>query len=164
MPIPAAPVGRCDVGSTVLKLFEQLHDQVRQEIEGLDDAALNWSPGPGANSIATLVTHLVGSEGETLRGVAGVAAVRDRDEEFVGATRSVEEIRNELRAADELIEALRSEVGGQRLRVMLALPSLPADERRSGLTWLIGNYGHAREHVGHLQLTKQLYQAHSDGL
>jgi hypothetical protein len=85
-------------------------------------------------------------------------------EEFVGATRSVEEIRNELRAADELIEALRSEIGGQRLRVMLALPTLPADERRSGLTWLVGNYGHAREHVGHMQLTKQLYQAHSDGL
>jgi len=164
MPIPAAPVGPFDVGSSVLRLFEQLHDQVREEIEGLDDAGLNWSPIPGANSIATLVTHVVGSEAETLRCVAGVAAARDRDGEFVGTPRSVAEIRSELHAADELIAALRSEIGGPRLEAMLALPTLPADERRSGLTWLVGNYGHAREHVGHMQLTSQLYRAHSETL
>jgi hypothetical protein len=164
MPVPAAPVGRSDVGATVLRLFEQLHDQVRQEIEDLDDAGLNWSPTSGANSIATLVTHLVGSERETLRCVAGVPAARDRDGEFVGTPRSVAEIRGEFDAADELIAALRSEIDGQRLGAMLALPTLPSEERRSGLTWLVGNYGHAREHVGHLQLTKQLYRAHSDTL
>jgi len=43
----------------------------------------------------------------------------------------------------------------------LALPTLPVDERRSGLTWLVGNYGHGREHVGQIQLTRQLYRARS---
>ncbi len=153
-----------DVGDTVLRLFEQVHDEIRTEIEGLDEAGLNWSPGPGANSIATLVTHLVGSEAETLRTVAGIVAVRHRDAEFVGATRTVEEIRGELDGADELVASLRAEIDDQRLRAMVALPTLPGDERRSGLTWLVGNYGHAREHVGHMQLTKQLYQAQSSGL
>jgi len=159
MPIPAAPVGRFDVASTVLRLFEQLHDQIRGEIDGLDGDALNWAPGAGANSIATIVAHVVGSEAETLRCVAGAPSTRDRDEEFTRGRRDADAILRELRAADDLIEQLTPDMGTQRLRGLIALPTLPAGERRSGLTWLVGNYGHAREHVGHIQLTKQLYRA-----
>jgi len=159
MPIPAAPVGRSGVAATVLRLFEQLHDQIRGEIDGLDDAALNWSPGAGANSIATIVTHVVGSEAETLRCVATVPCARVREAEFALGTRSVAEVLGELDAADALIAALWSEIGANRLRATVALPTLPAHERRTGLTWLVGNYGHGREHVGHIQMTKQLYRA-----
>jgi hypothetical protein len=102
---------------------------------------------------------MVGSESETLRCVAGVLCTRDRDGEFSRGHRAVAEIVDELRGADELIATLRSEIGPHRLRAVMALPTLPAAERRSGLTWLVGNYGHAREHVGHIQLTKQLYRA-----
>jgi hypothetical protein len=161
VPIPAAPIGGSDVASTVLTLFEQLHDQVREEIEGLDDVGVNWSPGPGANSIATIVTHMVGSEAETMRCVAGVPCTRDREGEFSRGKRGVGEVVDELRSADELIAVLRPQIGSQRLRTVMTLPSLdslPAVERRSGLTWLVGNYGHAREHVGHIQLTTQLYR------
>jgi hypothetical protein len=161
VPIPAAPIGGSDVASTVLTLFEQLHDQVREEIEGLDDVGVNWSPGPGANSIATIVTHMVGSEAETMRCVAGVPCTRDREGEFSRGKRGVGEVVDELRSADELIAVLRPQIGSQRLRTVMTLPSLdslPAVERRSGLTWLVGNYGHAREHVGHIQLTTQVYR------
>ena len=65
MPIPASPAGRSDVTSTVLRLFGQLHDQIREELTGLDDGGLNWSPGEGANTIATIVTHVLGSEAES---------------------------------------------------------------------------------------------------
>jgi hypothetical protein len=159
MPIPAAPVGRADVASSVLTLFEQLHDQVREEIAGLDDAAVNWTPGPGANTIATIVTHMIGSESETLRCVAGVPWTRDREGEFSRGRRALAEIIDDLRSADELIATLKSAIGSHRLRTVMTLPTLPATERRSGLTWLVGNYGHAREHVGHIQLTTQLYRA-----
>jgi hypothetical protein len=159
MPIPAAPTGRFDVVSTVLRLFEQLHDEVRRQIDGLDDSGLNWSPGPGTNSIATVVTHIVGSEAETLRCVAGVPCQRHREAEFTGGHRRRADILGQLEAADELIGELRSDIDTHRLRTQLALPTLPASERRSGLTWLVGNYGHAREHVGHIQLTRQLYEA-----
>jgi len=161
MPIPAAPADGSPDSSTVLVLFEQLHDELRQEIADLDEAGLNWSPGVGTNSIATIVGHVVGSESETLRCVAGIACTRDREEEFVGGWRRLTDVLGELRAADDLIAELRQEIGGHRLRHVLALPTLPAHERRSGLTWLIGNYGHAREHVGHIQLTKQLYRSRS---
>jgi Protein of unknown function (DUF1572) len=162
MPIPAAPTGRTDVVSTVLRLFEQLHDEIRHEIGGLDDAGLNWSPGPGTNSIATIVTHVVGSEAETLRCVAGAACDRHRDEEFTRGRRRRAHILGELERADELMAELRPHIAVARLRTHLTLPTLPASERRSGLTWLLGNYGHAREHVGHIQLTRQLYETQGE--
>jgi DinB superfamily len=157
MPIPADPVDTSDVASTVLTLFGQVHDQIRAEIEGLDADGLNWTPGPGTNSIATIITHLVGSEAETIRSVAGTVDHRDRDAEFVQPRQTVADLADALHRADRLIVEMGPQIDSGRLRARLGLPTLPDDERRSGLTWLVGNYGHAREHVGHIQLTRQLY-------
>jgi len=46
----------------------------------------------------------------------------------------------------------------ERLTARYALPTLPPDELRPGITWLLANYGHAREHVGEIQLTGQLFE------
>ena len=156
MPIPASP-DRTDVAPTVLRLFRQIHDQVREEIKGLDDGGLNWVPTHGANSVATIVTHMVGSEAETLHCLAGVVYQRDRDGEFSRSAQGVRDVLAELDRADALIIELAERIDHRRLRAVFPLPTLPKDERRSGLTWLVGNYGHAREHVGQIQLTKQLY-------
>ncbi len=111
MPVPAAPSGRTDTASIVLVLFLQLHDQVRAEIADLDDAAINWVPTPGANSIATIVTHLVGSETETLRCVAGVPCQRDRDAEFSGQRLGLSDVMAMLDRSDALI----AEIGSLRV-------------------------------------------------
>jgi len=154
MPIPADP----GTIAAVMALFRQVHDQLREELDGLDDDALNWIPTPEANSIATIVTHLVGSEAETLRCVAGVECERDRDAEFGGHLRMMRDVLALLHRADDLIAELEPHIDHGRLTALIPLPTLPAEEVRPGLTWLIGNYGHAREHVGHVQLTKQLRQ------
>jgi hypothetical protein len=159
MAIPAAPSDPADVVSTVLRLFDQLHDQLGREIAALDDLALNWTPTRGANSIATIITHLLGSEAETLRCVAGVPCRRQRQSEFSGPRRTATEVADELRAGHRLLAELRPRLTADRLDALVSLPTLAAEERRSGLTWLVGNYGHAREHVGHIQLTRQLYQS-----
>ena len=145
-----------DVASIVLDLSAHLQGQLRHELEGLDDDAVNWWPAPGANTIAT---HMLGSEAETLRSVAGATTVRHREKEFTRGRRPTAELFDELRAADELIVRLRTEISAERLGLSLALPTLPADERRPGLTWMVANYGHSREHVGHIQLTKQIFRA-----
>ena len=145
------------VSSTLLAAFRQLHQQLRHELDGLGDDALNWVPMPGANSIATIVRHLVGSEAETLRSVAGSPWVRDREAEFVPSTRTRRDVFVLLDGADELIAELEPRINGTRLTAEFALPTLPADDVRQALSWLIGNYGHACEHVGQIQLTKQLH-------
>jgi uncharacterized damage-inducible protein DinB len=157
MPIPATPADP-GVTSTMAALFRQVHSQLRAELHDLDDEGLNWVPTSGANSIATILTHLVGSETETLRSVAGVECERDRDAEFVAHHTTKSEALNLLDRADSLLTDLVAAIDQSRLDGVFPLPTLSPEETRSGLTWLVGNYGHAREHVGHIQLTKQLYQ------
>jgi hypothetical protein len=156
VPIPAAPT---DDGalSTVLVLFGQVHEQLRGELNGLDDDALNWVPMLGANSIATIITHLVGSEAETLRCVAGIRCERDRDVEFVGPRLTRADVLRLLEDADKLIVELEPSIDTSRLIAEFPLPTCPPEEVRTGLTWLIGTYGHSREHVGQIQITIQLH-------
>jgi Protein of unknown function (DUF1572) len=156
VPIPAAPT---DDGApaTVLVLFGQVHHQLRGELDGLDDDALNWVPMAGANSIATIITHLVGSEAETLQCVAGIRCERDRDAEFVGPRLTRAHVFRLLEEADELIVELEPSIDTSRLIAEFPLPTCPPEEVRTGLTWLIGTYGHSREHVGQIQMTIQLY-------
>ncbi len=142
-------------------LFGQVHQQLRGELNGLDDDALNWVPTPGANSIATIITHLVGSEAETLRCVAGIGCERDRDGEFVTFKRTRADVLRLLEEADQLIAELQPRIDKSRLSAAFALPTCPPEEVRTGLTWLIGTYGHSREHVGQIQITIQLHNGHN---
>lgn len=126
----------------------------------MDGESLGWVPTPGANSISTIVIHIVGSEAETLRSVAGLPGARDREAEFTDRSRTNGELLALLGDADELVDTVDSLLDADRLRSAIALPTLPADEVRTGAAWLIANYGHAREHLGHIQLTRQLYDEH----
>ena len=157
MPIPAAPEGQLTPGSAVLALFKQVHQQLRDELSDLDDEAVRWMPIEGANPIGVIVTHILGSEAESLGTVAGLGVARDRDAEFIPGSAGVEGLLGLLDEADVRIDDLASRITPERLRDSAALPTLPFDEPRPGMTWLIGNYGHAREHVGHVQLTRQLF-------
>jgi hypothetical protein len=145
--------------SVVLGQFRQLHQELRREVADRSEASLNWVPCPGANSVATIITHTVGSEAETLRAIAGVPARRDRDAEFRMGEQRRADVLAQIDAADALLDDLEPALIGERASTLVALPTLPTDERRSGMTWLIGNLGHAREHMGHLRLTMQLFDA-----
>ena len=155
VPIPDAPTDD-EVPSAVLVLLRQVHQQLRHELDALDDDVLNWIPLPGANSIATIITHMVGSEAETLRCVAGSTSGRNRDAEFRGSRLTRAEVLRLLEEADDLIVDLGPSIDTGRLIAKVALPTCPPEEVRTGLTWLIGTYGHSREHLGQIQITAQL--------
>ncbi|MDP9363022.1 MAG: DinB family protein [Chloroflexota bacterium] len=142
------------VVGTVRELFRAVHADLRSEVRGLDAAALNWTPGEGTNSIAALVVHTLGSEAEVLRTVRDVAGERDRDAEF----RVSAETANDLVQALDDGDALLDEMTAGMTTADLAAVRLRGDrEPQPGLYWLLSNYGHAREHLAHVQLTKQLY-------
>src|SRR5260370_22038293 len=67
---------------TVGRLFHELHQGIREQVEGVDRDALNWKPHPDANSVAVLVVHTLGSEREMIRAVRMVSTERDRPAEF----------------------------------------------------------------------------------
>ena len=155
MPIPAPPDGgRAHPLAAATALFRQIHAEIRSALEELSFEQLHWTPADGANSIATLVVHLVGSEAETMRTIASLEVSRDRDAEFVESSASVADLIGMLDAADELLKQVSARAPD--LGKECALPTLPASEIRPAMTWLIANYGHAREHLGQLLLTKQL--------
>ena len=63
------------------------------------------------------------------------------------------------RHADFLLDDLVPTLTDDRALKSTALPTLSSHDRRPGIAWLIRNLGHAREHMGHLRLTVQLYDA-----
>jgi len=141
--------------ATLGTLFHELHEKLREQVRGLDPGTLNWRPLPKANSIAVLVTHSVGSELEMIRSVRSIATTRDRESEFKAesdSSRLLEMIDAADREMDESIAAL-TPADLTELR--------PRGDRppRPGIEWLISNYGHAREHLAQIELTKQLYDS-----
>jgi len=143
------------VVSTVTELFHQVHQSLRDEVVGLDADALNWSPGPDTNSIAALVVHTLGSEAEVLRTVSGVSGDRDRDAEFRAKADTADDLLQHLEQGDAYLDQLSARITANDLA---SVRERGDRTPQTGLYWLLSNYGHAREHLAHIQLTKQIYQ------
>ncbi len=136
-------------------MFHNVHQEIREQVGGLDRKALNWKPHPEANSIAVLVFHTLGSQREMINAVRGIATQRDRSAEF-----EIEADAADLIALLELADAgLDGHIAALSAHD-LTIPR-PRGERppRPGLEWLVRNYGHARDHLAQIELTKQLYGA-----
>lgn len=135
-------------------LYRALHDQLREHVRGMDHGTLNWKPLPLANSVAVLIGHTLGSEREVIHAVRSIAAERDRDSEFK-AEAEAEDLLALLDEADRGLELLDGLTAADLTEIR------PREDRppRAGLDWLVSNYGHAREHLAHIELTKQLYDS-----
>jgi len=147
--------GAQTVANTIGALYREIHDKLREQVRGLDHGTLNWRPLPKANSIAVLVAHTLGSEREMIRALRLIESDRDRESEF----------KVELEAADLL--ALLDRADRELEKQIAALTAADLTEMRPrgdrppkpGIEWLVSNYGHAREHLAQLELTKQLYDS-----
>ena len=142
------------VVAKVAEQFQATHSQLRDEVRDLSEDELNWKPAPETNSIAVLVVHTLGSEAEVLRVVGNVSGTRDRDAEFRVTANTADELLREIDQADSYLEALAPRITADDLAAERPRGDRPP---QTGLHWLLTNYGHAREHLGHIQLTKQLY-------
>jgi hypothetical protein len=147
-----------EFAATFVSLYRQVHDELRNEVSGLEKAALRWAPGPDTNSISTIVLHLLGSETEVLQIVRGLRADRNRASEFTMHVEDPKELLSRIDATDRLLEELGPQITDENLAAVRVRPSAVRNRiPRTGLFWLLNSYGHAREHLAHLQLTKQLF-------
>lgn len=145
------------VVAKITEQFKVVHDELRREVRGMDTGSLNWKPAPETNSIAVLVVHTLGSEAEVFRIVANVPSVRDREAEFQVAE-SEADLLAKLDEADALLDELAAQITAEDLEATRPRRQNPPE---TGLHWLVTNYGHAREHLAHIQLTRQLLAAQS---
>jgi hypothetical protein len=87
--------------------------------------------------------------------VRNIATERDRDSEF-RAEAEAADLLALIDQADRDIDELLGAVTADDLTGMRPRGDRPL---RPGIEWLISNYGHAREHLAQIQLTKQLYDS-----
>jgi hypothetical protein len=130
-----------------------LHERLRKAIDGLDRATLDRVPTEGANSIAVLVTHAIGSEMGWLHLAAGRAHARDRASEFVVRGRAPAELLDALDHAGAAAKDLIEVAFGAGLETLRERPNARPVTVSYCLTDAIA---HTAEHVGHAELTRQL--------
>jgi len=147
--------GAKTVATTVSALFHSVHEEMRKQVRGMDHGTINWKPLPLANSIAVLIVHTLGSEREMIRAVRRLATERDRDSEFKAEMDSEDLIGLLDQTEHELDEHLGALTAADLTEMR------PRGDRppKPGLEWLLSNYGHAREHLAQIELTKQLYDS-----
>src|SRR5437588_2029936 len=149
--------GARQIAEAFQKLFHELHEKFREQVRDLDHGTLNWRPLPKANSIAVLVTHSLGSEMEMLRALRQVSSDRDRDSEFKVEAEAADLLAL-LDQADRNLDEHINALTAADLTEMRPRGDRPP---RPGIEWLVSNYGHAREHLAQIELTKQLFDSRS---
>src|ERR1700687_1574993 len=143
--------GAKTIATIVVGLYHAVHEQMREHIRGMDRGTLNWKPLPLANSIAVLVVHTLGSEREVVHSVRSQTTERDRPAEFKAEV----EADGLLALLDQADRELDEMLGSLTAADLTGLRPRGDRPPRPGLDWLISNYGHAREHLAQLELTKQ---------
>ena len=137
---------------TIATLFKSLHNELTSIIHDLSDEELDWVPIEGpTNSIGVLITHLIGAESFRIHQMAGGIDInRDRDSEFLGNPKNNSELISEI-----------SRVGTRTAEVR---PSVRSYEDAETIRWhILHAIEHFGRHLGHLEMTRQLYAELSRG-
>ena len=139
-----------------LERLENLQLGFRSEIQDLPAEAMDWVPGPEMNSMAVLLAHTTGSLRYWIGDVAlGDPSDRVREREF--QTRGL--------SGAELLDHLESVLDYTRRALpRLGLDDLAQERRTRGdesvtCGWaLLHGLEHGYLHLGHVQLTCQLWK------
>ena len=140
-----------------LERLENLRDGFRQQVQDLSPDALDWSPGPEMNSIAVLLAHTAGSLRWWIGDVAmGIPSGRDRDAEFATQGVTAEAL---LGRVDDAVAFVRNELHLLERMDLAEDVTPPGREKRATRGWaLLHAMEHGYNHLGHIELTAQLWR------
>ncbi|MGH2537562.1 MAG: DinB family protein [Candidatus Promineifilaceae bacterium] len=142
--------------------LSRLHERIGELISEAPAEALDWSPGPEMNSLAVLVAHTAGSQRYWVGRVAGQQPLeRDRPAEFRTAGLDAAELAAKL---DSALADTRQVLAGLTADDLSAGRWAPMQEREVTVGWaLLHAVEHTGLHLGHMQLTCQLYDRQANG-
>lgn len=140
-----------------LNLLQDCHNGILQAIDGLPSEALDWVPGQDMNSISVLVFHTTGSVRFWIGDIAAQeSSNRDRDAEF--QVRGVRMDALKKRLVDNL-EYARTALSKMSLQDLEATRVNPVNGKEVTAAWaLLHALEHATTHLGHIQITRQLWE------
>ncbi|MDP3040828.1 MAG: DUF664 domain-containing protein [Deltaproteobacteria bacterium] len=144
-----------------LSFLNDLHNQVKTLLEGLPKEALDWRPLDGqgelaTNSLAVMTIHLAGSEAFWMKEIIGGQSIhRDRDAEFIVKGLEFPELIAKLETAAKDTPSILSSLTPAQLE-----ETRKFRDRMVTVRWAILHViEHWAMHIGHMQLTRQLWLA-----
>ena len=144
-----------------LERLTDLHQDLLSAIEDLPPAALDWTPNDNLsaemNTINVLVTHLTGAERYWIGDIAlGEPSERVRDSEFQVSGMQQDELSEKINSATAYA---RSAVAKLSLDDLAAVHSSAPNGRIFTAGWaLLHALEHTALHLGHIQVTRQLWE------
>ena len=141
--------------------LQALHDGMVQVIAELPTAALDWVPGPHMNSLTVLAVHVAGAERYWIGEVVGQEpSGRDRDAEFRTRRLDADTLSTRLATSLEHSRRVLEQLTAPDLE---ALRTSPRDGKQFTVPWcLFHALEHIALHLGHMQLTHQLWEQQQD--
>lgn len=140
----------------VQRMLDGQAERYGQVIEGLPEEALNWRPGnEETNSVAQLVRHVTAVQEMLLGRALGESPEYDHTRSLRNDPATKEELRGLLTDAktkkDEQLARLDEMDMSEMLPNQFRGPVLRAH-------YIIHTADHGQEHLGHAELTKQLWE------
>jgi uncharacterized damage-inducible protein DinB len=139
-----------------LSQLEGLHKDMDKLLENLPQEGLDWSPGEAMNSLSVIAVHVAGAERFWIGDVIGRdPSQRDREAEFRVKGMHADAIKGKLQ---EVLKHTRRILEPLSMQDLPALRVSPRDGREYTVGWCMENVlKHAGLHLGHMEITRQLW-------
>lgn len=145
-----------------LNSLAELHTEIIQTIRYLPQEALDWIPFSGGNSLSVMIVHLTGAEKYWMGDViAGESSGRDRPAEFQVKNVGIEDLESRLNESLGYAELVLSKLELDDLELNRISPR---DGQEMTVSWALDHaLKHTAIHVGHIQITRQLWDQEKVG-
>jgi hypothetical protein len=142
--------------------FHELHGDIKRNLDALPLTALDWKPGPEMNSVSIIVVHLTGAERFLVGDVVmQESSNRNRDLEFQVLGLNKEDL---LQRLDDTETYLKNALERLSLSDLETTRIHPRHGDQVTVSWaLLHALEHAATHVGHINLTVQMWHPRSLG-
>lgn len=139
-----------------------LHTDMMKAVRHLPAEALDWVPFPEGNSLSVLMVHTAGAEKFWIGDVvANESSGRDRPEEFRVRNLTLQDLEARLNESLGYAELV---VGKLELEVMEAKRIDPRNGQEVTVAWALAHaLKHTALHLGHIQITRQLWDQAKTG-
>ena len=143
-----------------MEILDTLRGRVNAAIEGMDAEELNWAPlNADTNSPCALASHIAGAETMWIHYMAGGLDVsRDRDAEFAATSKSAASLVGLLDKVGATSREVLGKLTSEELGKTRTRPDRPDAQPILVRNSIVHMIEHMAEHVGHLELTKQMYE------
>jgi hypothetical protein len=140
-----------------LDRLESYHNEFKAALAGLSVVALDWTPGREMNSLCVLVVHTMGATRYFVGDVvAQIPSNRDRPAEFQARGLDEAALRQRLDDTLAFTHTALDKLALQDLEAARTSPLHPDETFTVGST-LVRVLAHAGLHLGHAQITRQLW-------